>query len=93
MPLMIRGGAGLSPFRPTRREGLPLGMAAPLAPDTGAPTASSTMEFHAPQLSQRPDHFDVVVPQDWQTKAEFLTMPHLARTISEHKCAFDPHQR
>ena len=59
----------------------------------GPPPASSTIEFHAPQLSQRPDHFDVVVPQDWQTKAEVLAMPHLARTISEHKCGFDPRQR
>ena len=26
--------------------------------------------FHSPQLSQRPDHLDAVLPQDWQTKLE-----------------------
>jgi hypothetical protein len=24
--------------------------------------------FHSPQVSQRPAHFSVIVPQDWQTK-------------------------
>ena len=36
--------------------------------------------------------FDVVVPQDWQTKAEVLAMP-VWQTIHEHKCGFDPRQR
>jgi hypothetical protein len=32
------------------------------------------MAFQAPQASQRPDHFDDVLPQDWQTKLEVLAM-------------------
>jgi hypothetical protein len=26
------------------------------------------MVFHSPQVSQRPAHFGVTAPQDWQTK-------------------------
>ena len=38
-------------------------------PGRGA-IASSTMVFHSPQASQRPAHFGVTAPQDWQTKRE-----------------------
>ena len=68
MPVMMRGGAGLSPRRPTSRVARPLGRLAPLAPESGAAACSSTMVFHAPQPSQRPDHFEEVEPQLWQTK-------------------------
>src|SRR5437868_2652318 len=67
MPLSMRGGAALSPLRPTRREARPLGRLAPLAPDSGVGADSSTIVFHSPQLSQRPAHFDETAPQDWQT--------------------------
>jgi hypothetical protein len=31
---------------------------------------SSMMAFHSPQDSQRPLHFGVTAPQDWQTNCE-----------------------
>ena len=42
-----------------------------------ASDGSATIEFHSPQLSQRPDHFEDTAPQDWQTNWEFLAMPSL----------------
>ncbi len=66
MPEGARGGGGSSLasvvsgiFRPR---------AAPSAPLPGAEESapSSTMLFHAPQASQRPDHLACVAPQDWQ---------------------------
>jgi hypothetical protein len=48
-----------------------------LEPDSGAAACSSTIEFQSQQLSQRPDHFDVTAPQDWQTNWEFLAMSFL----------------
>jgi hypothetical protein len=41
-----------------------------LAPETGAELFSSIIVFHSPQLSQRPDHLDAALPQDWQTKLD-----------------------
>jgi hypothetical protein len=38
-----------------------------LRPPGGELTDSSTSVFHAPQLSQRPDHLEWAAPQDWQT--------------------------
>jgi hypothetical protein len=38
-----------------------------LPPEAGASRASSMIVFQAPQPSQRPDHFEEVEPQDWQT--------------------------
>jgi hypothetical protein len=70
MPVWMRGCGGLSPRRPTRREALPFGRLAPLAPETGAEVFSSIIVFHSPQLSQRPDHLEAVLPQDWQTKLD-----------------------
>jgi hypothetical protein len=29
---------------------------------------SGSTVFHSPQVSQRPAHFGVTAPQDWQTK-------------------------
>ena len=68
MPLSIRCSGGSSPLSGTRRPGFPLGRLAPLAPDSGAAAASSTMAFHSPQLSQRPAHLPATEPQAWQTK-------------------------
>ena len=51
-------------------EGEPLrGRPAAFAGRAGrAATVSSAMVFHSPQVSQRPAHFGVTAPQDWQTK-------------------------
>jgi hypothetical protein len=35
--------------------------------------------FHAPQLSQRPDHLDWTAPQDWQTKVVLAVIYGLSR--------------
>jgi hypothetical protein len=37
------------------------------APGRGVIVSGSTV-FHSPQVSQRPAHFGVTAPQDWQTK-------------------------
>src|SRR6185369_9883580 len=44
---------------------------------SASPTASSTIEFHAPQSSHLPDHLRCTAPQVWQTKREVggLAMP------------------
>jgi hypothetical protein len=34
----------------------------------GAIAFSSAIVFQAPHASQRPDHFALAAPQDWQTK-------------------------
>ena len=85
MPVTMRGGAGVSPFRPTSRVARPLGRLAPLAPDSGAAACSSTMVFHAPQPSQRPDHLEEAVPQLWQTKCDVLAMPLYSGTFGERE--------
>src|SRR5262245_58212336 len=74
MPVSMRARAAVSPSRPTSRLARPLGKLTPLAPDTGAAAASSTIVFHSPQLSQRPAHLDDTAPQDWQTKLDDLAM-------------------
>ena len=87
IPVTMRGGAGVSPRRPTSRVARPLGRLAPLEPDSGAAACSSTMEFHAPQLSQRPDHLEEAEPQLWQTNWESLAMPLCTGTFTERKGA------
>ena len=68
MPESARGSGGSvaarSPSATRRpRAGPRLRPAGP-----SARPASSTMEFQAPQASQRPDHFEWVAPQALQTK-------------------------
>ena len=43
--------------------------------------ASSTMEFHAPQASQRPDHLEVMLPQSLHEKEGFLAMRPCDETV------------
>ena len=66
MPVAARGGGSALPARPTKRDARPAALCA--AGPGRAATASSTMVFHSPQVSQRPAHFGVTAPQDWQTK-------------------------
>ena len=56
-----------------------------MEPDSGAAACSSTMVFHAPQPSQRPDHLVEAEPQDWQTKCDVLAMPLLAEHYANGK--------
>jgi hypothetical protein len=71
MPVAARGGGAASPTRPTNATARPTGLAGParFGPRRGV-TASSTMVFHSPQPSQRPDHLLATAPQLWQTKRE-----------------------
>lgn len=71
MPVGMRGGGAALPasasnaMRPPRadvRAGAPSAGPAPAAAG-----GSSAMVFHSPQDSQRPDHFALTAPQDWQT--------------------------
>ena len=63
----------------------PLGSPAPLEPESGAAACSSMMVFHAPQLSQRPDHLVEAEPQDWQTKCDALAMALSSGTFGERE--------
>src|SRR6476661_6855694 len=82
IPVSMRGGAAVSPLSPTRREARPFGRLAPLAPEIGAASASSTIVFHSPQLSQRPAHFEDTAPQDWQTNWEVALAMALCGVLS-----------
>jgi hypothetical protein len=73
MPVVRRGSRSAGPSRawnsslwdafPPRPPGPP----GPRPPGATLATVSSTMVFHSPQDSQRPPHFGVTAPQDWQT--------------------------
>lgn len=61
----------------------------PLGPlDNGA---SSMIEFHSPQVSQRPDHLEWDAPQAVQENVCALTMAQGCRKVasaSTHQCLF-----
>ncbi len=68
MPERVRGSGGSVVARSPRATRRP--RAGPRLRPAGpsARPASSTMEFQAPQASQRPAHFEWVAPQELQTK-------------------------
>ena len=61
MPIAARGGGSALPARPTN---VTLRLAVLAAGPGRATTASSSIVFHSPQVSQRPAHFKVTAPQD-----------------------------
>ena len=66
MVVAARGGGSVLPVRSTKailRDLVETAM-----PGVADGAASSMMVFHSPQVSQRPAHFGVTAPQDWQTK-------------------------
>src|ERR1041385_1209471 len=66
MPVARRGGNSSGAFRSSSANGRPFARARAPAP-TGIAPPSSTIVFQPPHASQRPDHFAVSAPQDWQT--------------------------
>ena len=63
MPQAVRGGGASGCDRSVSRAARPLALPRllPVGPvDSGV---SSTMVFHSPQASQRPDHLEVLLPQ------------------------------
>ena len=71
MPMAARGGGSALPARPTKATLPRCPTGAPCAAGPGrATTVLPRRVFHSPQDSQRPAHFGVTAPQDWQTKRE-----------------------
>jgi len=66
MVVAARGGGSVLPARSTKLTLRALFETA--MPGVAEGAASSMMVFHSPQVSQRPAHFGVTAPQDWQTK-------------------------
>src|ERR1051325_8234272 len=66
MPVVRRGGNSSAVFKSSSANGRPLLRLAP-AP-AGIAAASSTIVFHPPHASHRPDHLEDAAPHDWQTK-------------------------
>ncbi len=71
MPESARGSGGSSVASAPRAIRLPRAAPSERPAGPSARPASSTMEFQAPQASQRPAHFEWVAPQALQTNVAF----------------------
>src|SRR5882762_3621037 len=69
IPVGRRGGCSSVVFRSSSANWRPRARFL-ASPPMGGGAPSSTIVFHPPQASQRPDHLEPTAPQDWQAKEE-----------------------